>query len=283
MDLINTNKIDKDMFQSINLWSPKEGAPVYGGQIIAQALDAALKTLDSRRRMHSLHAYFHRPGNISTPITYSVERLRDGKTLSLRRVIGTQLNKTIFTMEVSFKENIIGQPVHKSVILDHPTNNLITFKNYIYNSVIQIVSENMADLLLRKIEAHMKPFLKHFEIKVNEISNMETKRYLKIKIKEEVGIEVMVPILALLSDFFLIESAMLILNMSTFSPKIHLFTSIDHNLYLNNVDVYNNEVVYSTECIQIGDGMVLCMGYLFNTKNELIGTSMQEGMLILKE
>jgi acyl-CoA thioesterase-2 len=75
---------------------------VYGGQVAAQALVAAGRTVDPTRRVHSLHGYFVRPGDPSEPIWYAVENIRDGRSFSVRRSVAQQNERTIFFMSASF-------------------------------------------------------------------------------------------------------------------------------------------------------------------------------------
>lgn len=87
---------------------------VYGGQVAAQALVAAGRTVDDDRFVHSLHAYFMRPGDASHPIVYDVERLRDGGSFTTRRVRARQHGEAIFTLEASFQvvedDGLVHQP-----------------------------------------------------------------------------------------------------------------------------------------------------------------------------
>ena len=76
---------------------------VFGGQVAAQALIAAGRTVPSERRVHSLHAYFLRPGNPRNPIIYQVDRARDGASFTTRRVVAIQHGQPIFTMSASFQ------------------------------------------------------------------------------------------------------------------------------------------------------------------------------------
>jgi len=78
-------------------------ARVFGGQVASQALVAASRTVPAERSVHSLHAYFLRPGDPNTPITYSVDRLRDGGSFTTRRVLAEQRGQTIFAMSASFQ------------------------------------------------------------------------------------------------------------------------------------------------------------------------------------
>ncbi|MDQ1628726.1 MAG: acyl-CoA thioesterase [Actinomycetota bacterium] len=74
---------------------------VFGGQVAGQALVAALRTVEPARLVHSLHAYFLRPGDTAVPILYDVERTRDGRSFSTRRVVARQHGRSIFYMSVS--------------------------------------------------------------------------------------------------------------------------------------------------------------------------------------
>jgi len=76
---------------------------VFGGQVASQALVAAARTVDPDRRVHSLHAYFLRPGDTAVPIVYDVERTRDGRAFSTRRVVARQHGRAIFYMSASFQ------------------------------------------------------------------------------------------------------------------------------------------------------------------------------------
>ncbi|MEU6999385.1 acyl-CoA thioesterase II [Nonomuraea sp. NPDC046570] len=100
LDLLDLEQIELDIFRGR---SPEERHQrVFGGQVAAQALVAAGRTVPSDRDVHSLHAYFIRPGDPSIPIVYNVERLRDGRSFTTRRVVAVQHGKAIFTMSASF-------------------------------------------------------------------------------------------------------------------------------------------------------------------------------------
>jgi acyl-CoA thioesterase II len=84
--------------------SPEDGwQRVFGGQVIGQALVAASRTVPAERKAHSLHAYFLRPGDPAVPIIYDVDRIRDGKSFTTRRVVAIQHGHAIFSMSASFQ------------------------------------------------------------------------------------------------------------------------------------------------------------------------------------
>jgi len=102
IDLLDLENIETNIFRGV---SPKGGwQQVYGGQVLAQGLVAASRTVeDSARIAHSLHGYFLRPGDTKIPILFNVDRIRDGKSFTTRRVVAIQNGRAIFNMAVSFQ------------------------------------------------------------------------------------------------------------------------------------------------------------------------------------
>jgi acyl-CoA thioesterase-2 len=99
--LLDLEKIEKNIFRGRSLKVSMQR--VFGGQVAGQALVAAGRTVDSDRHVHSLHSYFIRAGDPRIPIIYTVERIRDGHSFSVRRVIAVQHGKPIFTLSASFQ------------------------------------------------------------------------------------------------------------------------------------------------------------------------------------
>ncbi|CAL2088894.1 acyl-CoA thioesterase II [Tenacibaculum sp. 190524A02b] len=105
----NFNGVSKDI-----------GSPnVFGGQVLAQALNAAYRTIPQERILHSLHSYFLEAGNLEIPITYNVQTIRDGGSFSTRRVTAHQNDKTIFILACSFHKKEEGHehqmPIKKEI------------------------------------------------------------------------------------------------------------------------------------------------------------------------
>jgi len=100
LDLLDLERIEEDIFRGR---SPDETMQrVFGGQVAGQALVAAGRTVPSDRLVHSLHAYFIRPGDPAIPLVYIVDRVRDGRSFTTRRVTAIQHGKVIFTLSASF-------------------------------------------------------------------------------------------------------------------------------------------------------------------------------------
>lgn len=99
--LLELEQIEENLFRGFHPAGRKHR--LFGGQIIAQSLMAAARTVDRDRPVHSLHAYFLRPGDPRTPAIIDVERIRDGRSFTTRRVVVIQNGEAIFNMDVSFQ------------------------------------------------------------------------------------------------------------------------------------------------------------------------------------
>jgi acyl-CoA thioesterase II len=99
--LLDLETLEVNLFRGI---SPPHSLPrVFGGQVAAQALVAAGRTVPEDREVHSLHAYFIRPGDPAVPIVYETERVRDGRSFTTRRVLAIQHGVPIFSLSASFQ------------------------------------------------------------------------------------------------------------------------------------------------------------------------------------
>lgn len=105
-DVLDLERIEQTIFRGR---SPRESLlRVFGGQVAGQAMVAAGRTVDDDRVVHSLHGYFLRPGDPYAPIVYEVDRTRDGRSFTTRRVTAVQHGETIFTMSASFQRQEDG-------------------------------------------------------------------------------------------------------------------------------------------------------------------------------
>src|SRR3569623_721177 len=104
--LLDLEGIEENIFRGLS--PPEPMQRVFGGQVLAQALVAASRTVDAARLCHSLHAYFLRPGDPKVPILYQVDRSRDGAGFTARRVVAIQHGVQIFTLAASFQKDEPG-------------------------------------------------------------------------------------------------------------------------------------------------------------------------------
>ena len=99
--LLDLEVIEVNVFRGV---SPAENRQrIFGGQVAGQALVAAARTVDLDRGVHSLHAYFLRPGDPTVPVLYEVDRIRDGRSFTTRRVVAIQHGRAIFNLQASFQ------------------------------------------------------------------------------------------------------------------------------------------------------------------------------------
>jgi acyl-CoA thioesterase II len=122
LDLLDLEPIEVNIFRGR---SPDDRRQrVFGGQVAGQALVAAGRTVPADRQVHSLHAYFIRPGDPAVPIVYLVDRVRDGRSFTTRRVSAVQHGETIFTLSASFHHPEPG-PGHADPIPEVPPPEMV--------------------------------------------------------------------------------------------------------------------------------------------------------------
>ena len=102
VDLLDLEQLEVNLFRGVS--PPQSPTRVFGGQVAAQALVAAGRTVPDDRQVHSLHAYFIRPGDPSVPIVFEAERVRDGRSFTTRRVLAIQHGEAIFSLSASFQQ-----------------------------------------------------------------------------------------------------------------------------------------------------------------------------------
>ena len=117
VDLLDLEQIEVNIFRGRS--PDEERQRVFGGQVAGQALVAAGRTVEPERHVHSLHAYFLRPGDPEVPIVYEVDRIRDGRSFTTRRVVAVQHGRAIFNLSASFQIVEPGME-HQGVMPDAP-------------------------------------------------------------------------------------------------------------------------------------------------------------------
>ncbi|MBC7373188.1 MAG: thioesterase family protein, partial [Frankiales bacterium] len=114
LDVLSLERVDLDLFRSTVLFEEPES--LYGGQVAAQALLAAGATVPEGRTPHSLHGYFLRPGDSHQSVVFTVERDRDGRSFSARRVVARQQGRVILNLSASFHDAVDGEPDETSLV-----------------------------------------------------------------------------------------------------------------------------------------------------------------------
>src|SRR3954462_15270129 len=110
VSLLDLEQLEVNLFRGHSL--DPDRVRLYGGEVLAQALMAAGRTVDDGRRVHSMHAYFLKLGDPKVPVVYEVDRIRDGRSFTTRRVVAIQHGTAIFNMAASFQVDEVGPDHH---------------------------------------------------------------------------------------------------------------------------------------------------------------------------
>jgi acyl-CoA thioesterase-2 len=121
--LLDLESLEVNLFRGVSL--DRDRVRLYGGEVLAQALMAAGRTVDGERRVHSMHAYFLKLGDPKVPVVYEVDRIRDGRSFTTRRVVAIQHGSAIFNLAASFQVDELG-PDHHDEMPDLPAAKTLT-------------------------------------------------------------------------------------------------------------------------------------------------------------
>jgi acyl-CoA thioesterase-2 len=248
---------------------------VFGGQVIGQALVAACRTVEGRPP-HSLHAYFLLPGDPKVPIVYAVERLRDGKSFSTRRVIATQHGHPIFSMAASFHADEEGFD-HQAKMPDVPKPDDLPTESDVKQSVMRMMPD---------------PVRRYFEQdRPIELRPVEFERYLGKKFDDarfNVWIRAtgQLPdddaihrcVLAYASDMTLLDSALVPHGRSVFEKEI-MAASLDHALWIHRPFRADEWLLYAQESPNMHGGRGFSRGLIFTQSGKLVASVAQEGLV----
>tara|TARA_B100001250_G_C19817114_1_gene799155 strand:- start:3 stop:869 length:867 start_codon:yes stop_codon:yes gene_type:complete len=249
---------------------------VFGGRVLCQALAAASKTV-TNRLVHSLHAYFLRPGNAKLPIEYEVEISRDGRSFSSRRVIAKQKNKTLLNMSVSFHIKEDGKE-HQSLMPDVENySNLDNLEELSQKDIFSNIPDNYFSLMTNNFPFEIKPVNPTdivSKVPVKPIRNVWVKYKGKLSNIENIHY----PLLSYLSDFFLLGTANLPYSVLSNNLKLQM-ASLDHSIWFHRPCRVDEWLLYSMESPNACGSRGFSIGKFFNSKGILIASVAQEGLI----
>jgi acyl-CoA thioesterase-2 len=251
---------------------------VFGGQVIGQALVAACRTVEdvTRRPPHSMHAYFLLGGDPKVPIIYEVDRIRDGRSFTTRRVVAIQHGRAIFSMTVSFHVAEEGLS-HQFAMPDVPRPDELP---------------NESEIRKRALEAMPDPVRRYYEReRPIEIRPVEYGRYLGEKVEggrfhvwiratgrlpDEPAIHQCV--LAYASDMSLLDAALIPLGRFIFNDDI-MAASLDHALWFHRPFRADEWLLYAQDSPNLGGARGFARGLIFASDGTLVASVAQEGLL----
>jgi len=274
-ELLALEQVRDGMFRSVPIDVGR--IRVFGGQLVALGVAACGRTVSPERPVHSLHAYFLRPGRPDLPIDYEVQTLREGRTLSTRRATARQDGREIFVLSASFHEPESG-PAHQMPTIpeiDHDTDHTA------------LLMDDEASRRWITTLATIFPFQLRF---AEEPARVKVRRGEHAAPRQRVwlrwpalpaGDHVMhAAALAFMSDALLLSTSLLPHGRFMDDEGVAA-SSLDHAIWYHR-DVRADEwLLYSMESSWAGSSRALCTGHLLDTEGRLVATVAQEGMLRL--
>jgi acyl-CoA thioesterase-2 len=251
---------------------------VFGGQVIGQALVAATRTVDGRPP-HSLHAYFLLAGDPKVPIVYEVDRIRDGKSFTTRRVVAIQHGHAIFSMSVSFHADEDGLD-HQMPAPGVPKPDALPSEAEIKQTVLPQLPEAVRryysrerPIELRPVEfgryIGQKPADGRFNVWIRATS----------RLPDDPAIHRCV--LAYASDMMLLDTALVPHGRSVFDQSI-MGASLDHALWFHRPFRADEWLLYAQDSPNLHGARGFARGLIYSADGTLVASVAQEGLLRLR-
>lgn len=263
-------------FTGKSQWMPH--GRVFGGQVLAQSIVAASRTAPVGRAIHSLHGYFLRAGDITLPVNYSVDILRDGRSFSTRRVQGFQSGEPIFSMIASFQESDPGLEHHDGFPENIPNPEDLPTAAELMGSNPHPVAQYWATARPFDIRHVGSPI--YFDVKGEPVAHQA------VWIKA-LGVLPDDPILhraalAYASDYTILESIYRRHGISWSHPGLKS-ASLDHAMWFHRDGRADEWLLYVQESPSAQGGRGLALGRIFSRDGVLLATVAQEGMVRVPE
>ena len=279
LKILDLETLEVNLFRGI---SPDVGwQRVFGGQVIGQALVAATRTVEAshtltNRQPHSLHAYFLLAGDPKVPIIYEVDRIRDGKSFTTRRVVAIQHGQAIFSMSVSFHVSEAGFE-HQIAMPLVPSPDELPDEKAIKASVMPLMPdpvrayyERERPIELRPVEferyTSREPRDPHFNVWMRATSPLP----------DDPAIHQCV--LAYASDMTLLDTSLMPHGRTVFESAIQ-GASLDHALWFHRPFRADDWLLYAQDTPSASGARGFSRGSIYNQKGELIASVAQEGLI----
>ena len=275
LDILNLEQLEVNVFRGR---SPQvTWQRVFGGQVIGQALVAACRTVDVKARPpHSLHGYFLLPGDPKVPIIYDVERVRDGKSFTTRRVKAIQHGQPIFIMSVSFHRYEEGF-THQAKMPDVPSPDELPSEAEIRERVLPLMPEPVRRYYERERPIELRP-VEYGRYLGKKIDDGRFHVWIRAtgKLPDEPAIHQCV--LAYASDMTLLDSALTPHGRSVFEKTI-MAASLDHALWLHRPFRADDWLLYAQDSPNMAGARGFSRGLIFSRDGTLVASVAQEGLV----
>lgn len=262
--------------------SPQVGwQRVFGGQVIGQALVAACRTVDeiAERPPHSLHAYFLLAGDPKVPIIYEVDRIRDGRSFTTRRVVAIQHGHAIFSMSVSFH---VAEPglEHQATMPAVPGPEMLPSDAEIRERVLPIMPDPVRRYYERERPIELRPV---------EFDRYLGKKYPDARFNVWIRTTGKLPdaaaihqcVLAYASDLMLLDAALIPHGRTVFEKTI-MAASLDHALWFHRPFRADEWLLYAQDSPNASGARGFARGLIFTRDGALVASVAQEGLVRLR-
>ncbi|KAM9296097.1 acyl-coenzyme A thioesterase 8 [Gastrophryne carolinensis] len=282
--VLNLEQLDKDLFRGSHHWVPNTQR-LFGGQIVGQALVAASSSVMEKEQVHSLHCYFVRAGDPKVPVLYQVERIRDGRSFSVRSVKAVQHGVPILICQASFHHLQESPLKHQYTMPTVPVpEELLSRDELIYKYLKDPTLVEKQRLSLNKILAQDVPI----EMKPINPPDMfiqtpqEAKQMFWVRAKGTIGpgdMRLHCCVAAYISDYSFLGTAIL----PHIGLRIKFMASLDHAMWFHAPFRADEWMLYECESHWAGNSRGLVHGRLWRRDGVLAVTCAQEAVFRVRE
>jgi len=274
--LLRLERLEENLFRGESQ-DPGWGT-VFGGQALGQGLSAAIETVAADRRVHSLHAYFLCPGDVARPIVYEVDRIRDGRAFTTRRVVANQGGPAIFAMSCSFQIDEPGVE-HQAAMPPAPAPETLPTEQQRLAPFLTTVPDRVRTHLLAE---------RPFEIRtVDQIGDDpfapvrgEPRRLTWMRavgaLPDQPALHAC--LLAYVSDYHFGTTALAPHGLSWLSPSLQL-ASIDHVMWFHRPFRCDDWLLHAIDSPTAQAARSLVRGSVFTRDGRLVASTAQEGLI----
>ncbi len=274
LDTLNLEPLEQNLFRGS---SPSDAwQRVFGGQVLGQALVAAVRTVEEPRPVHSLHAYFLLGGDPTVPIIYEVEHTRDGGSFSTRRVKAIQHGRIIFTMSASFHRQETSYE-HQFPIPRVPPPESLPSATELMSKFIDKLPDNIQSYWRREHPVELRPvnFARYLS---RESGDPVQHIWMRANGPLPDYPNIHQCILAYASDFTLLDTALIAHGKLLFDSDIQL-ASLDHALWFHRPFAADEWLLYAQDSPSGHGARGFCRGSVFTRDGVLVASVAQEGLI----
>ncbi len=274
LDILDLEPLEVNLFRGR---SPQAGwQRVYGGQVIGQALVAAVRTVDASRPPHSMHAYFLLPGDPKVPIIYDVDRIRDGKSFTTRRVTARQHGHPIFSMQVSFHANEPGLD-HQAKMPEVPPPEQLPNESEMRQKLLPTMPDPVRRYYERERPIEMRP-VEYERYGGKKYPDGRFHVWIKTTGRLPDDLAIHQCVLAYASDMTLLDAALAPHGRTLFERKF-MAASLDHALWLHRPFRADDWLLYAQDSPNLHGSRGFARGLIFARDGTLVASVAQEGLV----